>query len=180
MKSNKLFFVLTAALCLVAGTVQAEPDLDELVDAYIEQWTGFYPSRAARNGLKPAAWEFEDFSGNRVAEWLAYNQDTLKSIDSLSDLSVNEQVDARVLRRQTRLELERWQQDNVLVNQPVWYAGLISQALTYIVVREQFTPAEKLQATLQRLKGVQELVRTRSDRTAERQPGKNLAGRGNP
>ena len=157
MKSNRYIFALTAVFCLIAGAAQAEPDLDELVDAYIEQWTGFYPSRAARNGLKPAAWEFEDFSGNRVAEWLAYNQDTLKSIDSLSDLSVNEQVDGRVLRRQTRLELERWQQDNVLVNQPVWYAGLISQALTYIVVREQFTPAEKLQATLQRLKGVQDL-----------------------
>ena len=157
MKYNKFFFALTAAFCLIAGTVQAKPDLNELVNAYIEEWTGFYPSRALRNGLKPAAWEFEDFSGNRVEQWLAYNHDTLKSIDSLSDLSVNEQIDARVLRRQTTLELERWQQDNVLVNQPVWYAGLISQALTYIVVREQFTPEEKLQAVLQRLRGVQNL-----------------------
>ena len=35
----------------------------------------------------------------------------------VSDLSVNEQIDARVLRRQIRRELERWVRDRALVNQ---------------------------------------------------------------
>ena len=148
---------LALAFCLFGGIVQANPNLDEVVESYIQKWIGFYPSKGLRNGLKSSAGEFENFSTERVTAWIAYNNDTLKSVDSVSDLSVNEQIDARVLRRQIRLELERWQQDNVLVNQPVWYAGLISQALTYIVVREQFTPEEKLQATLQRLRGVQSL-----------------------
>ena len=38
-----------------------------------------------------------------------------------------------------------------------WSAEVISQALTYILVREQFTPEEKLEAVLQRLMGVQSL-----------------------
>ena len=78
-------------------------------------------------------------------------------LEALSDLSVNEQVDARVLRRQAMRELERWVHDKALVNQPAWYAEVISQALTYILVREQFTPEEKFDAVLQRLQGVQSM-----------------------
>ena len=157
MKSNKYFFVLTAAFCLVAGTVQAKSNLNELVNAYIEEWAGFYPSEALSNGLKEAAWEFEDFSGNRVGEWIGYNRRTVEMLESLSDLSVDEQVDARVLRRQANRELERWVHDGALTNQPSWYAEVISQALTYILVRDQFTPEEKVDAVLQRLPGVQSM-----------------------
>ena len=157
MRSNAFLYALTLAFCLYAGMVQANPDLNDTIESYIQKWAGFYPSKAFRNGIRAAAWEFEDFSGNRVGEWIAYNRRTLDMLETRSDLSVDEQVDARVLRRQTRRELERWQHDMVLVNQPVWYAGIISQALTYILVREQFTPEEKLDAVLQRLKGVQSL-----------------------
>ena len=159
MKSNKYFFVLTAAFCLVAGTVQAKPNLNELVNAYIEEWAGFYPSEALSNGLKEAAWEFEDFSGNRVGEWIGYNRRTVEMLESLSALSVDEQVDARILRRQANRELERWVHEEALVNQPAWYAEVISQALTYILVRDQFTPEEKVDAVLQRLPGVQSMCK---------------------
>jgi uncharacterized protein (DUF885 family) len=148
---------LVIALCLAAGAVQAGTELDAQVDAYISKWAEFYPSKALSNGLKEAAWEFEDFSGNRVDEWIAYNTHTLEMLESLPDLSVNEQVDARVLRRQTLRELERWVHDKALVNQPAWYAEVISQALTYILVREQFTPEDKFDAVLQRLPGVRSM-----------------------
>ena len=157
MRSNAFLYALTLVFCLYSGMVQATPDLNDTIESYIQTWAGFYPSKAFRNGLRAAAWEFEDFSGNRVGEWIAYNRRTLDMLEARSDLSDNEQIDMRVLRRQTRRELERWQHDMVLVNQPVWYAGIISQALTYILVREQFTPEEKLDAVLQRLKGVQSL-----------------------
>ncbi len=154
---NKLPLRLLIALCLTTGTAQAGTELDARVDAYISKWAEFYPSEALSNGLKEAAWEFEDFSGNRVDEWTAYNRHTLEMLEALSDLSVNEQVDARVLRRQAMRELERWVHDKALVNQPAWYAEVISQALTYILVREQFTPEEKFDAVLQRLQGVQSM-----------------------
>ena len=157
MKSNAFLYALTVAFCLYAGMAQANADLNNTIESYIQKWTGFYPSNAFRNGLRPAAWQFEDFSGDRVGEWIAYNRRTLEILESLPVLSVNEQVDARVLRRQSRRELERWVHDGALVNQPAWYAEVISQALTYILVREQFTPEDKLEAVLQRLKGVQSL-----------------------
>ena len=166
---NKLPSRLVLVLCLVAGTAPAGAapagmapagaELDAQVESYIAEWAGFYPSAALRNGLKAAAWEFEDFSGDRVGEWIAYNRRTLEMLGSLSGLSVTEQVDARVLRRQARRELEHWARDGALVNQPGWYAEVISQALTYILVRGQFTPEEKFDAVLQRLSGVQSTCR---------------------
>ena len=150
-------YTLAVALLLIASAAQAESDLNALVESYIDTWAEFYPSKALSNGLKEAAWKFEDFSGNRAGEWIAYNRRTLEMLESLSDLSVNEQVDARVLRRQARRELERWAHDEALVNQPSWYAEVISQALTYILVRDQFTPEEKVDAVLQRLPGVQSM-----------------------
>ena len=150
-------YTLAIALLLVAGAAQAEAELNALVESYIDTWAEFYPSEALSNGLKEAAWEFEDFSGNRVGEWIGYNRRTLETLESLSDLSIDEQVDARVLRRQAMRELERWVRDDALVNQPAWYAEVISQALTYILVREQFTPEEKFDAVLQRLPGVRSM-----------------------
>ena len=150
-------YMLVIALCLTTGTAQAGTELDAQVDAYISEWAEFYPSAALSNGLKDAAWEFEDFSGNRVEQWIAYNQHTLEMLEALSGPSVNEQVDARVLRRQAMRELERWVHDKALVNQPAWYAEVISQALTYILVREQFTPEEKFDAVLQRLPEIQSM-----------------------
>ena len=157
---SKFLFRLPLALCLAVGTAQAETGLDGQVDAYISKWTEFYPSKALSNGLKKAAWQFEDFSGDRVGEWVAYNRDTLQALASLSGLSVEQQIDARVLRRQANRELERWVHDAALVNQPVWYAEVVSQALTYILVRAQFTPAQKFGAVLQRLAGVQLMCET--------------------
>ena len=150
-------YMLVIALCLTTGTAQAGTELGAQVDAYISKWAEFYPSEALSNGLKEAAWEFEDFSGDRVDEWIAYNRRTLEMLESRSDLSVNEQVDARVLRRQAMRELERWVHDKALVNQPAWYAEVISQALTYILVRDQFAPEEKFDAVLQRLPGIQSM-----------------------
>ena len=159
IRFDTLPHTLIIALCLFTGTVQAGAGSDALIESYIGKWTAFYPSKALSNGLKEAAWDFENFSGNRVEEWIAYNRRTLEMLESLSDLSANQQVDARVLRRQARRELERWVHDGALANQPAWYAEVISQALTYILVRDQFTPEEKVDAVLQRLPGVQSLCK---------------------
>ena len=63
-----------------------------------------------------------------------------------------------MLLRQTAIELERWHYDKVLANQAIYYAELISQALTYVIVRDQFNVEEKLEILIARLRGVQALA----------------------
>ncbi len=154
---NLYSWILAFAVCMAPGTVRAATPDDELIEYYIEEWIGFYPSKALSNGLKGAARQFEDISGNRVQEWIDFNRETLEMLDASPNLSVTAVVNKWVLRRQARRELERWVHDNARVNQPGWYAEVISQALTYILVREQFTPEEKFEAVLQRLAGVRSM-----------------------
>ncbi len=70
---------------------------------------------------------------------------------------LNDRVDAQVLLRQVRLELELWEQDQPLSQQPQWYTGKISEALTYVLVSEKLSPAEKHRAVITRLAGVDAL-----------------------
>ena len=143
--------------CLVPSA-KVYANFQSLSDSYIQAWVDYYPSSAFSEGLVSAAFEFEDFSQDKVEKWLAYNHKTIKALSSPeSGLSLDERIDARVLLRQAKLEVERWEKEQVHVNQSIWYAELISQALTYILVREQLSSSEKARALSVRLKGVSTL-----------------------
>ncbi|MFT7459204.1 MAG: hypothetical protein ACI909_001881 [Planctomycetota bacterium] len=157
-KSNACSTSLLLFFLLCSCVVHADSKLDELTQLYIEKWIDFYPSDAFTNGHKSSAWFFEDFTETRIADWLKLNHQSLKTLAALeTESSSNQDIDARVIRRKIKQELELWQYDKVLVNQPIWYAELISQAMTYVLVREEFTRTEKMRATTVRLKGVQSL-----------------------
>ena len=159
-RSNSHYFLLIFFLSFFSVGIQANTKLEQLTESYVEKWIEFYPSEAFSYGHKSAAFQFENFSGNQVVDWLEFNLQTSNDITSIeAEFSLNQRIDARVLLRQTKLEMERWQHDDVLANQPIWYAELISQAMTYVLVREQFTSAEKIRATVQRLNGVQMLCK---------------------
>ena len=150
--------LLAAVMFLWVSTLQAQTR--ELIDAYMGQWKDFYPSSAFGEGQKSAAWRFEDFSKQRVADWLLFNQQAEKTLLSIpGSAPLNERVDAQVLLRQVRLELELWEQDDPLTRQPQWYAGKISEALTYVLVSERLSQAETFRAVSTRLEGVSALCR---------------------
>lgn len=157
-KSIKNFFLCLALFVVSMENVIANLPTEELVDTYLEKWIEFYPSEAFTNGHASAAWRFEDFSEERVSQWIAYNhkiQDQLSTIQS--GTTSKELIDSRVLLRQAQMELERWHYDKVLNNHAIYYAELISQALTYVFVRDQFSSTEKIEILIARLKGVQSL-----------------------
>jgi len=159
LKPLKLFFLLILFLTVFFQRVNATPDLQQLGETYVDKWIEFYPSEAFTNGDTDAAWQFENFSSTRVANWLEYNQNILKLLRIANvDLSIDQAIDSRVLLRQSLMELERWQYDKVLDNQAIFYAELISQALTYVLVRDQFTAEEKITILITRLRGVQSLA----------------------
>jgi len=151
-------WLLAGVLLLWVPVLQAQTQ--QTIDVYIDQWKNFYPSSAFGEGQKSAAWRFEDFSRQRVSDWLAFNHKTKDSLSSTPrSASLDDRVDAQVLLRQVRLELELWEQDQPLAQQPQWYTGKISEALTYVLVSEKLNPAEKHKAVTTRLAGVDALCR---------------------
>ena len=126
-----------------------------LIDEYIENWKAFYPSSAFGEGDTSSALRFEDFSKQRVQDWMTFNHRAEKILQARHENEpLKNRVDAQVLLRQVRLELELWEEDQPLFQQPQWYTGKISEALTYVLVSEKLSPAEKHKAVKTRLEGV--------------------------
>ena len=63
-RANIFSSALALVFCLFTGMVQANPNLDEVVESYIQKWIGFYPSKGLRNGLKSSAGNLRTFPLN--------------------------------------------------------------------------------------------------------------------
>jgi len=157
--------LLICTLFLGACDSQVEPAPQQLslsaaqVDDYIDRWAEFYPSAAFGQGLKTAALRFEDFSDQRVADWVAFNRNAENILTSVPESApLTERVDARVLLRQVKFELGLWDEDKVLSHQPQWYVEQISDALALVLVSENLNAAEKYTAVVNRLAGIRALV----------------------
>ncbi|WP_255536567.1 DUF885 family protein [Pacificimonas pallii] len=158
---NRLYLLpVFAAMFLLLTGFADKSSFDATVDRYIEEWTEFYPSRAYSEGHQPSAARFEDFAKPRIDEWVAYNRQVAGGLtaDDIAALPFSKQIDARVLMRQIRSEIEQWEQDRILSDQPLWYAETISQALTHLLVRDDLSDAEKRAAMRARLAGVRALA----------------------
>ncbi|WP_116365964.1 DUF885 family protein [Parahaliea mediterranea] len=152
---NRLLGILVLGCCIPAAN---SATIDELADRYLSLWTAFYPTRAFAEGSQEAAAQFEDYSDNNLAQWRSANRalrDELAARATPADAS--DRIDAMVLARQVNAELALWRDDHPLQNQPEWYAEQISQALTYLLVSERLTLAQKRDAVLARLAGIRTL-----------------------
>ncbi|MDP5052286.1 MAG: DUF885 domain-containing protein, partial [Congregibacter sp.] len=159
-----LLTLLTGLAAGFASADDASPVLEDLVSSYIQSWNDFYPSQAFAYGDAESAAAFEDFSKERVGNWLALNAAVMDAIDTaLADptMSVDASLrtDALVLRAQVEDELANWEEDQPLTNQPQWYAEQVSQALTHLLVRDQLSAQARSEALISRLQGVQQLCR---------------------
>ncbi len=146
--------LLLASAPAVAGTAGSP---QALVTDYIDAWKGFYPSRAFAFGDAASAASFENFEDERVTRWLDMNARTARQVEHLLNdggLDADTRVDLQVLRAQAVDEQATWREDRPLSQQPQWYAGRVSQALTHLLVRDQLTPPARRDALLARLRGV--------------------------
>jgi len=133
----------------------------QLIDAYVESWVDFYPSRAFAYGRRASAGKFEDYSSPRLVAWLTFNEQAAARaramLNSAAPPEASERIDLMVLLAQTGSELARWEEDEPLSRQPQWYAEQISQALTHLLVRDQLSEQARSAALATRLSGVQSL-----------------------
>ena len=140
---------------LVCACGEPREGLEQTVQEYIEGWLEFYPTRAFAAGHLESAFRFESVSQFRIEAWLRFNRQILEKVDdAVREHSSDEDADRDLLRRQILGELDTWETDRVYENSPMSYAGRVSQALTYILARDDLAPGEKLRAVAARLGGI--------------------------
>jgi uncharacterized protein (DUF885 family) len=160
-KISLIFLIVFPIFCETPGSSPGF-SIGKLNHEYIEKWQQFYPSQALAAGDIKAAHRFENLSSAKIREWLQYNQSVRVKLDghgTFDALSLDDHIDARFLKRQVLLEIEKWHWDRVHEHSPAMYAEMISQAMTHILARNQLQTAETLQAVSNRLKGISNLCR---------------------
>ncbi len=152
MKKIMIFILLIGILF----SCSRHPDqVAEIARDYIGQWKSFYPSLAFSAGALESAFSFEDFTSEKIDSWIEHNQTVLDRLKNLpEEISLDERVDIDLLERQIQSELERWQMDREFENSPLFYAELISQALTHILARNDLALDKKRIALTNRLAGI--------------------------
>ncbi|MCK4765751.1 MAG: DUF885 domain-containing protein [Candidatus Aminicenantes bacterium] len=154
---SSFFMVVLFLYCSCSKAVE-KVDVKELCSGYISAWKVFYPSAALAAGDKEAAFSFEKLSAGSIEKWLQTNKEILSNIRGIKqDLSFDDRVDVKLLERQAQGEIEKWQVDRIHRDSPSLYAGRISQALTYVLVKKNLSNPEKVRAITNRLKGIREL-----------------------
>ncbi|MFA9453509.1 MAG: DUF885 family protein, partial [Candidatus Aminicenantaceae bacterium] len=143
-------------LCvLIAACRSSELTVDQLAQDYISEWIEFYPTRAFAAGHLDSAHRFESISRERIKSWVEFNQAALTSLEALPiEQTADEGADADLLRRQILDELDRWGEGRSLEASPMYYVGLVSQALTHILARDDLEPEDKFRAIEARLAGI--------------------------
>lgn len=148
--------LLGAALLVSCGP--SRPAVQGIADDYIAAWKEFRPSRAFAAGDRDSAFRFETLPPETVEAWIAVNEETLERLNGLpGKFSADDRADLNLLERQILSELETWREDRAHAASPALYSGLISQALTHILAREDLPPAERRQAVMARLEGIRRL-----------------------
>jgi hypothetical protein len=170
-----------AATWLLPGLLMLPPStlaagIGETIDEYLDHWVAFYPSQAFNEGLVSAAQRFETYSGEKISAWLALNHRVERALNPLPDgTSLEERVDAQVLLRRVRLELERWEHDRPLSHQPQWYTGQVAEALTRVLVSDKLSPTEKHRAVRNRLEGIRSLCRLGVEKLVTGSPSETIS-----
>lgn len=161
LRSPLLCLLLLFSLTTMASAIPTPSQV--LVDRYIDAWADFYPSAAFAYGDLSSAAAFETFNESKNAQWLTLNKVTALRAQTLLDTDTIDsslRIDLQVLIAQTEDELANWSEDSPTTDQPQWYAGLISQALTSLLVREQLSAQDRSAALVARLRGLQQLCDT--------------------
>ncbi len=159
MKSYPKLFIVFTILIILAGTAcTAQKGTETICDEYVSKWKEFYPSRAFSLGFHRMVFQFEDLSQENIHAWIEYNRDVIDTLAAaLPELSVDQRINARLLRTRILSELDRWEKEAPHKNSPEFYSGAVSQAIPRILNSDLLMQREKVDLILQRLEGIQEL-----------------------
>ncbi|HOS99389.1 MAG TPA: DUF885 domain-containing protein [Acidobacteriota bacterium] len=173
-----LALLLGWAACLPASATEAgtaggapPPVVADLAADYLRAWRAFYPSQALAQGDASAAARFEDFAAERTDAWITRNRRLLKALgEDRAGWSLDDRIDARLLRLQARQELELWVDDAAPRRSPGLYARHIAGAFTHLLVRDNIAPEQKATAISARLAGIRRLCAVAREQLADGRP----------
>lgn len=149
MKKRYRFWVF---LVLFGGYINAQ----DLGETYILEWKKFYPSKAERSGMHDAIFAYENFEGQNIRNWVAFNKKTLNGLLQ-KDAKVNP-IDARLLRVQAQSEIDFYETLAKHRHSLRFYSRLISNAISNVLKADYLLVSEKPILLCNRLEVITQLA----------------------
>lgn len=140
---------MTWTRCLLLFLLSSTPAADATItaDAYLERYFAMYPSRATAEGRHDRDRELEDFSPERLGEWIAFNRataDAFRARLTADDLSFDDRLDAELLLRQAERELFGLATRRQAERDPLFWSGTLANATVFLLVRDDLPAVERL------------------------------------
>jgi hypothetical protein len=160
MKIRFIRLLSLILLLLLSYSLDAEgaAGIRDLCNEYIEAWKQFYPSRAFSRGFIDSIFGFEDYSKECIINWLTFNKKTLADISQQeSILTLQDRIDARLIRIQIKSEIDKWENETPHKNSPTLYSRSISQAVRGVLTSKLLMPGEKVEIILSRFNAVSKM-----------------------
>ena len=108
--------------------------------------------------MNNAIFDYEDFSSQNIAIWLAYNKNILSIIsDPNQKYTLEDRINARLLKTQIQKEISKWENEKQQNTKPSIYSSLIYNAIKKVIGSNFLTIPEKKDLICQRLNSVLQL-----------------------
>lgn len=130
----------------------------DIAGQYLQKWQLFYPTDAARAGLRTAIFDYEDRSKRAIDQWVTFNREVLAIVSDTGAMFTKEQtIDARLLRVQAQSEIDRWHLLRTHEKDVSLYLRLLSNAIPSVKAAAHLTAPEKAQLICKRLMSLTQL-----------------------
>ena len=158
-----LLLLLASSLLVAEPTIpQATATIPQIVDGYIERYARMFPSLATQAGRHDLDDQFEDLSPVRRKEWLEFNQETARALERLvaqGGLDREAALDAEALEAQAHREVLTYGVLRRPERDPLYWTSIVENANVFLLVRDDFPLADRLQRVLGRTRQVPRLAR---------------------
>lgn len=144
---------MLAALVLLAAS-QVGAVTDRFLEAYFEQ----YPTRATQAGLSKFDSRLEDFSPERLRQWLQVLERTGSEARALRPSGADDRIDLETLRNAIAWERFMLSARDAPGRNPLFWTGVVSDAALYPLLREDAPRPARIEALRSRALEVPRLV----------------------
>jgi uncharacterized protein (DUF885 family) len=148
------------APALAAPQAGGRDAAERLAESYVESWISFYPGLALRRGIAHAIHRHEDRSVAAIGRWVETNRTLLAAVEErrAGELALDRRIDLRLLARQARRELDRWEVERPHERELATYADPIASALDPVLASPLLSAPERLELLAARLASVRRLA----------------------
>src|SRR3954452_648345 len=132
--------VMRGVLLSIFAALAAVPDLSGgVADGYLTAYLEMFPTRATQAGDHDFDDQLEDFSADKLEQWIAFNQTEFSRLTKLlgrPDLPFDDRLDAEALLSQVERELHEQIVLRRPQRDPLYWSEVIADAAVFLLVRD--------------------------------------------